>query len=380
MMWMNNMTDNLKSIPINKLIIPGTHNSAINTLDFSVKSETNKKILLYGQKTSFFYPINNILKRWTITQEKTIHDQLLNGIRYFDIRISYLNNEIFATHTYVAKMFVHVLDEFVEFMEKINSEIIIIRVRKDFENKKSFDNYASVKLNNILLNHKINKYIYPIKFYKQNQLNIFPSYNEFIKSRKMVLYIFDSNTLPSESIVDFILDDYIVDDWIDTSNLEKKMNKINDTIEKIKMDNNKIYEMNLILTPQDNDIINDVVCEIIDLSLILCLYLFIIFGLAVFLTRDISKNKTFFTVHVRNIYIFVLIIIIVAIIVILVFYSIKKCTFLKYNSIDNLNRSLIDKFPVLMLDPNIVNNLNVIIVDFPNNNIINNIINLNNKK
>ena len=77
---------------INELVIPGSHDSF--AYDF--------KIL--GPNESGMPRIANLfIKLWAKCQSKTIYEQLLMGIRYFDIRITKYNGEYYTIHSLRAK-------------------------------------------------------------------------------------------------------------------------------------------------------------------------------------------------------------------------------------------------------------------------------------
>jgi len=71
--WMLEMEDDIGSIPLHSLMIPGTHNSGA-----------------YERFNS--YSDDTILMRYSVNQEEDIWTQLLFGIRYFDLRVSYFSH------------------------------------------------------------------------------------------------------------------------------------------------------------------------------------------------------------------------------------------------------------------------------------------------
>ena len=71
--WMWEMKEHIGSIPLHGLMIPGTHNSGA-----------------YDKFTS--YSDDTILMRYSVNQEEDVSAQLLMGIRYLDIRVSYFSN------------------------------------------------------------------------------------------------------------------------------------------------------------------------------------------------------------------------------------------------------------------------------------------------
>lgn len=77
--WMNDLKNTIQAVPLRSLMIPGTHDAgAWQHYDGTVGSD-------------------NIIAKYTYTQEETIYNQLVLGIRYLDVRVAYYPNteEIF---------------------------------------------------------------------------------------------------------------------------------------------------------------------------------------------------------------------------------------------------------------------------------------------
>lgn len=86
--WMGELPDCLKSVPITHLAIPGTHDSMScgisKTSGISPDSAAFVKIL-----GKFLGPlVKPIVLKWCVTQRRAMEEQLIAGIRYFDLRIA----------------------------------------------------------------------------------------------------------------------------------------------------------------------------------------------------------------------------------------------------------------------------------------------------
>lgn len=77
--WMANLRDHIGNHSLNDLMIPGTHNSG-SYQDYDPGKDT-------------------IINRYVITQDETVFNQLVYGNRYLDLRLAYLNNEFWITHS-----------------------------------------------------------------------------------------------------------------------------------------------------------------------------------------------------------------------------------------------------------------------------------------
>jgi hypothetical protein len=129
--WITNLHN--KNIRICSLKLPGTHHSAVNQL-----INTNL----------------NIIKNLTITQNDGIYNQLMKGIRFLDLRITYNNkeNEIYIAHTFTSKTLNSVFNDILLFNESHPYEPIVIKICVDNRNKKHYNKYsknANLKLNEI---------------------------------------------------------------------------------------------------------------------------------------------------------------------------------------------------------------------------------------
>ncbi|CAG5097889.1 Similar to Plcxd2: PI-PLC X domain-containing protein 2 (Mus musculus), partial [Cotesia congregata] len=102
--WMSKHRDILMNMTLQELFIPGTHSS--------------------GSYSEELPP--TILQRYTITQGKTILDQLISGIRYLDLRPCIIDDEFWNCHgEYGIQPFQKIIDDILEFIVNTN-EIIIV--------------------------------------------------------------------------------------------------------------------------------------------------------------------------------------------------------------------------------------------------------------
>lgn len=109
--WMNDMRKQIENRKIRQLFLPGTHDSASYKRGFDpTKSE-------------------NIVTKYTVTQDDDIMSQLIHGIRYLDIRVGYYrsNNDKFWANHGISRMnpLAEVLQQVKEFVDGTN-EIVIL--------------------------------------------------------------------------------------------------------------------------------------------------------------------------------------------------------------------------------------------------------------
>lgn len=107
--WMKNVDDNKL---INDLVIPGTHDSGSTHSIFDVAGKC---------------------------QDMTIINQLNAGVRFLDIRLQLVKNELKIVHSFVDQDldFVRVLKDINDFINLYNTEFLIVSIKEDNDPKKS---------------------------------------------------------------------------------------------------------------------------------------------------------------------------------------------------------------------------------------------------
>ena len=121
---------------IHELVIPGSHDSF--AYDF--------KIL--GPNESGMPRIANLfIKLWAKCQSKTIYEQLLMGIRYFDIRITKYNGEYYTIHSLIAIPVNQVLHDILLFIDTFPTEKIILDFNHLYiDDVKEFEEYLKFQI------------------------------------------------------------------------------------------------------------------------------------------------------------------------------------------------------------------------------------------
>ena len=78
------------------ITLPGTHDSGAYALDASVPVVDEA---IEGMRS--YYPwlpwVRSISRRWTLTQDRSLRDQLRMGIRALDLRVSYLRGALYLS-------------------------------------------------------------------------------------------------------------------------------------------------------------------------------------------------------------------------------------------------------------------------------------------
>lgn len=167
--WMKMLKN--KDKRLNEYILPGSHNSGAYFIDKSIKFNHSLSIV-----RKIPYLKKQIIK-WTKCQEMNIMAQLNNGIRIFDIRVTYLK-KFYTSNVFMCQDLEEVLLQFEKFTSEHPTEIIILYIHPD---KTHF-------LNSYLLNDLIKKHLG--KFIYNGEI---PTYNQMIKLNKTIFILDDIN-------------------------------------------------------------------------------------------------------------------------------------------------------------------------------------------
>lgn len=129
--WMSFLSKEKQDAQITQLKLVGTHNSASYTVNYALP--INTKIYLYLMKYTHYFGTSFFVSRWVKCQDLTIYDQLKLGVRFLDLRVAYResDNIFYCTHTFTCCKLVDVLSDIRRFIEKYNTEIILINVQID---------------------------------------------------------------------------------------------------------------------------------------------------------------------------------------------------------------------------------------------------------
>jgi len=159
-------------------------------------NKTMFDITIPGTHHSGILEVPHGLRSFCICQSHDIKTQLYAGVRYFDIRVMYdtKDSNFYLAHTYCSTLKITaVFQVFVDFLQEEKDEILIISLRKDWENKKSITN----EVGEILLSYAI-KY-FGDKIIDNTEESAKLTIKELIKSCKRIIFVGDIETFPNWS-------------------------------------------------------------------------------------------------------------------------------------------------------------------------------------
>lgn len=124
--WMHDFR-HMHNMSINLWTLPSTHDSGAYTVDFSkIPDELPSRYKNY-LRFSWIPCVRNTINDWIITQSFDIYTQLLMGIRKFDLRICYHNQEFYIGHTYICIKLQEALSDIKKFLDEHPGEILILK-------------------------------------------------------------------------------------------------------------------------------------------------------------------------------------------------------------------------------------------------------------
>ena len=240
--WQYNLYKKLKNKKINKIILPGTHDSGAYQI---MTTKTFFSDDLRGDQKKYNYfrlaakvlpPVYLIVKHWTITQNKNIYDQLMFGIRSFDLRIfwSQYKKNWYIGHSIAVNTYKKVISDFIRFLKSHKNEFVIIQIKRDFENRHT----VNKKVEAFWKYNKSFKEFYKLIWFSKK----IPTYEDLINSGKRIIMIIHSNLKTDNKIYNtdklFVLDNEYVSKWPNTNVLQNSVdaqkrwlkNKINTTL------------------------------------------------------------------------------------------------------------------------------------------------------
>lgn len=130
--WMRDLKSIIGDKPLNQIFIPGTHDSGTYSLsdtiakNAEIPTELNYLKYLFG----LGYIVNSVVKKLSIAQDRTIEQQLNDGIRFLDLRVSYNDSkkDFYIVHGLFGPPLADVLAQIKTFAERRQREILIIQI------------------------------------------------------------------------------------------------------------------------------------------------------------------------------------------------------------------------------------------------------------
>jgi len=132
--WQGDLLSQTKlgSLPLNKWLLPGTHDSGATNLTTTLAPDiTGSSFLndLIKFAEMIGIPIDKIITPWATSQLNDIAGQALNGIRYFDMRLCWVDDGWHSYHFEVGGLIFDMIRDVADFLRQHKTEVAIMELQ-----------------------------------------------------------------------------------------------------------------------------------------------------------------------------------------------------------------------------------------------------------
>ncbi|XP_065643940.1 PI-PLC X domain-containing protein 2 isoform X1 [Hydra vulgaris] len=245
--WMSDLPSQIvQKVPINQLAIPGSHDAGAFYLDRKspICPDEPSAIKALGK---YF---KNIVIEWSLTQCYPIKQQLILGVRYFDMRTGYLNskNDFFFVHGCYGFQMFSLLQVIADFCEIYPKEVVIV----DFQEFHEF----TPKLHEIFADNVVK--IFKGKLYSYVVGNGASSTLQEIWATGKQIIVRYNNDFSPQSYPEFWASNTLYSPWRNTSSTSKLIKFLDERLNEYSAKQLSVFQA--ILTPQTNDILKGLLC------------------------------------------------------------------------------------------------------------------------
>ena len=117
--WMSEIFEQTPSVALNQIILPGTHDSA--TSDMTSSSPLSSQLTPWAKLAP-----RSSLAAWSKTQQRSIYEQLEDGIRYIDLRLEQTESGVYSVHGLLSTPLEVIVADISRFAVQHPREIVII--------------------------------------------------------------------------------------------------------------------------------------------------------------------------------------------------------------------------------------------------------------
>ena len=195
--WMGELADKIANKKLREIVIPGTHDSL--TYDISQNSQlapdnpvnsTMANYQAFKEKVHKLFSkeeiTDSLLKKfisgWSKTQSKSAYEQLMSGIRYFDLRVlrRATDGEMFVVHGMYSINIDILIYDISRFIKEHPKEIIIL----------DFNHLYNMKTGHEILIKKLNDAFGNSKFIPRSK-TVSNTLNDFWQAEQQIIAIYD---------------------------------------------------------------------------------------------------------------------------------------------------------------------------------------------
>lgn len=247
--WMTDIfiTQNKNDVKLREMLIPGTHDSATHGIEPTSGSadpdDCGTPIMAYGSA---------ITSSWAKAQSKNILEQLNDGIRYLDLRLTW-DDEVWIEHCFKSVKFSDVLTDIKTFAELHPNEIVIVDVQSiKMGSEKYVDLVAEINAT------------FPVTSGTQHLIDVSSGINTASTIKQLqgysgsLLFLFGKNAVADMDTRFHRRADFLEDDYANTDDPDELFKKLKNDILPA-YDTDKLTKVQTVLTPQTSTIVNAIV-------------------------------------------------------------------------------------------------------------------------
>ena len=240
--WMSDASENVKNTPLNKLGLPGTHDSGTYELYtdeiYDVDDFTGIAPTIAGP----------IIRALAVTQNANIYAQLMEGTRYIDLRFAKdQQGRIRIVHTVFGEDATAIFDQIRSFLNSHPKEVVIV----DIQNINNLNNDDQERLYNTVASYIGDRAAVRGEFSPSATLNDF--YNKNVNA--IILYP-DSN-FANQKVFYWDRNSLTIQNpWYDTNDINYLLQKNTEGIDNLPNVRPYFYVSQMVLTVNSSEIVN----------------------------------------------------------------------------------------------------------------------------
>ena len=135
--WMQQLPDEVRRRPLHSVLLPTTHDSAAYQLAQGRLAQSKKSWAYWAERFSRLPVVNRFQRAWTLTQNASLFQQLVMGVRAFDLRLAYdeRNHRFYFAHRFACTTAAFGIKEVKHFLDLYRGEVVLLFIKPDWENR-----------------------------------------------------------------------------------------------------------------------------------------------------------------------------------------------------------------------------------------------------
>lgn len=246
--WMKQLSGYIYERSIGQVYLPGSHDSATYKLEHKFGKNQDMTSKLNALRfIGVGYAVTTIAYKWSQAQNRSIAQQLEDGVRYLDLRVIYRDSkkQFYTVHGLYGPSLDDVLGQIVRFLSQNPTEIIVIQVgdlrympHGPKDHQELISKLRRAFNTRLVTNDEVDA---PL--------------SELWKNKRQVLLIYKNQQI-SKQYSDVFDPSVIADYWANAQNLRDLKARLDTELRNKKLNGSPLYVIQSQLTPTDETIKN----------------------------------------------------------------------------------------------------------------------------